>query len=105
MHPCLRPTARTGLQTRDIPYTSDHIAALEAELYNLRARKTSYVPAVRTRAQVARAACIEEDSDVENKAALKADWHPRVEEVEEVTAIVTQPTSAITEPVINSQPI
>ena len=85
--------------------TSDRIAALEAELYNLRARKTSYVPPVRTRAQVARAARIEEDSDAENEAALRADRRPRVEEVEEVPDIVTQPTSAITEPVINSQPI
>src|ERR1700678_3880984 len=85
--------------------TSDRIAALEAELYNLHARKTSYVPPVRTRAQVARAAHIEEDSDAENEAALRADRRPRLEKVEEVPAIVTQPTSAITEPVINSQPI
>ena len=85
--------------------TSDRIATLEAELFNLRARKSSYVPAVRTRAQVARAARIEEESDAENEAALRADRYPRIEEVEEEPAIVTQSTPAITEPVTNSQPI
>ena len=60
--------------------TSDRIATIEAELYNLRARNQKFVPLVRTRAQQARAA-IAEDFDEEDSAQTTR--HPRIEEVQD----------------------
>ena len=45
--------------------SSDRIAHLEAELYALKARKSSFVPIVRTRAQAARDANVESSDDEE----------------------------------------
>ena len=60
--------------------TSDRIATIEAEPYNLRARNQKFVPLVRTRAQQARAA-IAEDFDEEDLAQMTR--HPRIEEVQD----------------------
>ena len=60
--------------------TSDRIATIEAELYNLRARNQKFVPLVRTRAQRARAP-IAEDFDDEDSAQTTR--HPRIEEVQD----------------------
>jgi hypothetical protein len=43
--------------------TTDRIASLEAELFNLRARKPNFAPVIRTRAQKARNANVDPDDD------------------------------------------
>ena len=76
--------------------TSDRIATIEAELYNLRARDQKFVPVARTRAQQARAAIAEER--VEEAPTTQAVRHPRIEEVRDEDE--TQPVrerSVITE--------
>ena len=59
--------------------TSDRIATIEAELYNLRARNQKFVPLVRTRAQHARTAIAEDIA--EEEATTRAIRHPRIEEI------------------------
>ena len=78
--------------------TSDRIATIEAELYNLRARNPKFVPIVRTRAQKTRAPNAE-ISDEEDEAAVKAARQPQIVEVadEEARAVIEEPT-------ITSQP-
>jgi hypothetical protein len=66
--------------------TSDRIATIEAELFNLRARGSKFVPAPKTRAQKARAATIEEVEE-EDEAAVRAARQPRVEEVTDEEAV------------------
>jgi metal-sulfur cluster biosynthetic enzyme len=86
--------------------TSDRIATIEAELYNLRSRNPKFVPVARTRAQKARALNTE-DSDDEDAAAIRAARQPQVEDVteeEEVPRILTRDTPKVSEPVSVSQP-
>jgi len=68
--------------------TSDRIATIEAELFNLRARNPKFVPVARTRAQKARntSADIIEDEDA---AAVRAVRQPQIVEVED--EVNTQP--------------
>jgi hypothetical protein len=68
--------------------TTDRIATIEAELFNLRARNPKFTPIARTRAQV-RAAAPTEDEDA---AAVRAARQPRVEEVPDEEA-APRPTS------------
>ena len=65
--------------------TSDRIATIEAELFNLRARHPRFSPAVRTRAQKARADAVEmEEDEEEDAAAVKAARQPQIVEVRDV---------------------
>jgi hypothetical protein len=85
--------------------TSDRIATIEAELFNLRSRHPKFVPLARTRGQQARAI---EDAEKEDDMATRAARQPRVEEVPDEdenrqvirieTPTNTQETTAITEP-------
>lgn len=59
--------------------TNDHIATIEAELYNLRSRNPKFVPLARTRAQ--KRARDAEDPEEEDAAAVRAARQPRIEEV------------------------
>jgi hypothetical protein len=86
--------------------TSDRIATIEAELYNLRSRNPNFIPVARTRAQKARALNTE-DTDNEDAAAVRAARQPRIEEVsdeEEDQHVVTKETPIVSEPVSASQP-
>jgi len=60
--------------------TSDRIATIEAELFNLRARNPKFVPVARTRAQKAREALTDESED-EDAAAVRAARQPQIVEV------------------------
>ena len=87
--------------------TSDRIATIEAELYNLRARNPKFVPLVRTRAQKARAPTTEVDDD-EDAAAVRAARQPQIVDVtdeEEARPIITTEAPTATEPTAVSQPI
>jgi len=87
--------------------TSDRIATIEAELFNLRARNQKFTPLVRTRAQKARAPTVEETDD-EDAAAVRSARQPRIEEVveeEEVHPVVEKDAPVVTEPITVSQPI
>lgn len=94
--------------------TSDRIATIEAELFNLRARNPKFVPIPRTRAQRARAPNVEIEED--DDAAVRAARQPRIEEVPEEeeeqsvqpkAPVVTQETiteaSTIAPPVIEPE--
>jgi hypothetical protein len=86
--------------------TSDRIATIEAELFNLRSRSVKFAPMVRTRAQKARAPTTD-DSDDEDAAAVRAARQPRIEEVEEdgIQPLAAEPVPAITEPIAVPQPL
>jgi hypothetical protein len=87
--------------------TNDRIATIEAELFNLRARKQKFTPLVRTRAQKAREPTIDE-TDEEDAAAVRAARQPRIEEVvdeEETQPAVEKDPPVISEPIIVPQPI
>ena len=62
--------------------TSDRIATIEAELYNLRARNPKFVPLIRTRAQKASAHTADETEE-EDAAAVRAARQPQVVEAED----------------------
>jgi hypothetical protein len=65
--------------------TTDRIATIEAELFNLRARHTRFSPVVRTRAQKARSAAVEvEEEEEEDAAAVRAARQPQIVEVRDV---------------------
>lgn len=86
--------------------TSDRIATIEAELFNLRARNPKFVPVARTRAQKAMAS-ITEETDDEDIAAIPIPRHPRIEEVqdeEDTRPVVAKETTVVPEktPVIQS---
>jgi hypothetical protein len=88
---------------------ADRIVALEAELFSLRARRPSFVPAIRTRAQKARempSATIEEEEDedvpaIEKGKTLEPTATPRM------TVTPPQQTKIAQEPVVptRSQPV
>ena len=80
--------------------TSDRIATIEAELYNLRTRNPKFVPLVRTRAQKARAPT-DEVTDEEDDAAVKAARQPQIVEVTEEESHSDK--QVVQEPVVNSQ--
>ena len=85
--------------------TSDRIATIEAELYNLRARNPKFVPQIRTRAQRARAPAIEEEE--EEDAADRMAKRPRIEEVEDeedVRQVVSKNAPTVSEPIAVTQP-
>jgi hypothetical protein len=76
--------------------TSDRIATIEAELYNLRARNPKFVPTVRTRSQKVRIIA-PEYAEAEDIEAVRAARQPQiVEEAEPVeeTPVVPEPTYA-----------
>jgi hypothetical protein len=88
------------------------IATIEAELFNLRARNTKFIPLARTRAQRARAGItdIEEESEAEVRAAVRASQQPRIEEVtdeeeEARPAVSNEATDIITAPAIPLPPV
>lgn len=92
--------------------TTDRIATIEAELFNLRARNAKFIPLARTRAQRARAGItdIEEESEAEVRAAVRASQQPRIEEVtdeeeEARPAVSNEATDIITAPVIPLPPV
>ena len=79
--------------------TSDRIATIEAELFNLRSRHPKFVPLARTRAQQARNNSAE-DVDDEDTAAIRAARQPRIVEEEEEDSsqpVITKETSTIAE--------
>ena len=81
--------------------TADRITALEAELFNLRAKKSTFVPVVRTRAQRARelpfGASIEEVDDV--PVAPVRETTPMVRDVSaQPPAVAPKPAIIITAP-------
>lgn len=85
--------------------TSDRIATIEAELFNLRARN-KFTPLVRTRAQKARAPTIDEEEE-EDATAVRAARQPRIEEVvdeDRAPPVVEKEVPAIVEPTTVSQP-
>jgi hypothetical protein len=72
--------------------SNDRIAVLEAELFNLRARKQGADPGPRTRAQSARKVTFEDVEDEDDVAAARAQLRtPRIEEEEEPRASQSQP--------------
>ena len=78
--------------------TSDRIATIEAELYNLRARNPKFVPLVHTRAQKARAPTVEATDD-EDEAAVKAARQPQIVEVQDKeTRVVDKDSTVISQP-------
>ena len=88
--------------------TSDRIATIEAELFNLRSRNPKFVPLARTRAQKARAVTIEEVEDEDDAPAVKAARQVQAERTieeagpsEEAVKEVPVPTN----PVVTSQSI
>ena len=87
--------------------TSDRIATIEAELYNLRSRNQKFVPLVRTRAQKARAAAvIEEVDEEEEEAADRTSKRPRIEEVEDeedTRQVVSKKAPTVSEPIAATQ--
>jgi len=86
--------------------TSDRIATIEAELFNLRARN-KFTPLVRTRAQKAREPTLDETDD-EDAAAVRAARQPRIEEVEDEDAphrVIEKEAPAVAEPPIIPQPV
>ena len=78
--------------------TSDRIATIEAELYNLRARNLKFILLVRTRAQKARDPTVER-TDEEDEAAVKAARQPQIVEVPDKEARL-----ADEEPTVTAQP-
>ena len=65
--------------------TSDRIATIEAELYNLRSRHPRFSPVARTRAQKARSTAVEiEEEEAEEAAAVRAARQPQIVEVRDV---------------------
>ena len=83
--------------------TSDRIATIEAELYNLRARNPKFIPVARTRAQKARAATVEELEE-EDAAAVRAARQPQIVEVEREEEAVTKEAPVITDSAEPAQP-
>jgi hypothetical protein len=80
---------------------TDRIVALEAELFNLRARKSAYVPVARTRAQKARESRVEDDE--EDAEAVKAARQSRIEEVvEEDGPTLPEPRKDHNTPIVNT---
>ena len=82
--------------------TAERIVTLEAELFNLRARRPAFVPAIRTRAQKARElplATIEEVSEEEDAPARKADGPQIIVTTPKRPSIVQGP-----EVIVESQP-
>jgi hypothetical protein len=107
LNPPTSPTSITLQPTYQLS-ASDRIATLEAELFNLRTRKPKFTPAVRTRAQKAREATIDEEDDEEDAAAVRAARQPRIEEVIEEPIAQPQTPNSIqipTENVSDSQPV
>ena len=101
--PSQNPISRNAFQLS----TSDRIATIEAELFNLRTRNQKFTPLVRTRAQTAKAP-IAEESDDEDAEAVRLARQPRIEEVEdmgETPPVVEKIIPAITEPITISQPV
>jgi len=82
-------TARSNTNNFQLS-TTDRIATLEAELFNLRARKPAFESSVRTRGQKARDTRAESD-DEEEVAAVRKRRQPTVEEEEESTTPDKQP--------------
>ena len=80
--------------------TSDRIATIEAELYNLRTRNPKFVPLVRTRTQKARAPT-SGTTDEEDEAAVKAARQPQIVEVTDEEVQANKQVDS--EPVIVSQ--
>ena len=77
--------------------TSDRICALEAELFNLRARKSAFVPVVRTRAQKARefpSATIEEVPEEEPDVPIREE--PAIRMTPARPVVVQEPTTIVT---------
>jgi hypothetical protein len=70
---------------------TDRIAALEAELFTLKARKPAFVPAPRTRAQKARAVAIADEKEEEEVAAARK--VPRIVEITEDEDETPAPTA------------
>lgn len=88
--------------------TSDRIATIEAELFNLRARNQKFTPLVRTRAQKARAPTTDLDDEEEDVAAVRAARQPRIEEVDDeegTRSVPNKDVPAATEPITITQPI
>ena len=88
--------------------TNDRIATIEAELYNLRTRKPKFTPAIRTRAQRARAATIEEvEEENDEDEAVRTAKKARIEEVEDedvVQRVVSRDAPTVSEPIAVAQP-
>ncbi len=88
------PAAVAPAQTAHTTYqfsSEDRIALLEAELFNLRAKRPGFTPQIRTRAQKARAANVEDDNSTAQPSAP-----PR-----QNTPPVTQETTAPAQPRLN----
>jgi hypothetical protein len=85
---CAPPsTSATAASTQSTYQLSanDRIAVLEAELFNLRTRKTGEVPAARTRSQTSKKVSFEEVEDEADIAAARAKLREsRIEEIEEL---------------------
>jgi len=96
--PLPRQASQPQIQTPNYALSHDErIAAMEAEIYNIRRAKETAAATVRTRAQKAKAPA-EVDEEQAVAAARKA--IPRIEEVEDVDAAPRQPATSSS----NSQP-
>ena len=89
--------------------TEDRITVLEAELFSLRARKSSFTPVVKTRAQRARdlpfQATIEELADDSTVPARETAYVPVCENIPAITVIPPQDPVANEEPAIVITPL
>ena len=94
-------TTSTTKQTFQLS-TSDRIATIEAELFNLRARNPKFVPVARTRAQKAREPSTEA-AEEEDAAAVRAARQPQMVDVDEEDN--TRPVITSDAPSEPSQPI
>ena len=81
--------------------TSDRIATIEAELYNLRARNPKFIPLIRTRAQKARTP-MDGIVDEEDDAAIKAARQPQIVEVADEEQ--SSDKQVVQESIVNPQP-
>ena len=91
---CAAPsTSATAVETQTIYQltANDHIAVLEAELFNLRAKKPAAAQGLHTQAQKAREVTIEDVEDEADVAEVHAQLRtPRIEEVEGLSALPSQ---------------
>jgi hypothetical protein len=98
-------TTAAPVQTTYQLTSNDRIAVIEAELFNLRARKQGADQGPRTRAQRARGVTIEEEEDEADVAAARAQLRTsRIEDVNEPHTPQSQPKEPKNTPVVARVP-
>lgn len=103
-------SASIGTETATKPQfqlsTSDRIATIEAELFNLRARKVG--PAARTRSQKGKVAFSDDVEEIDAPAVKEARQQARIEEVPDIDAPKALPPKdkpVVSEPIAEAQQV